>query len=117
MSYQGFFPKAIFPDIPTIGEISGLELINATVSCNLSHYKELMVLPLLTIKEDKGTGVVTSVPAEAPDDYVAFMEVINTQAILDKYNINVRKLNKYDTVNHICLILNDSINDNIFNKI
>ncbi len=29
------------------------------------------VLPLLTILTNKGTGVVTSVPSDSPDDYMA----------------------------------------------
>jgi leucyl-tRNA synthetase len=29
------------------------------------------VLPLLTILMNKGTGIVTSVPSDSPDDYIA----------------------------------------------
>lgn len=30
---------------------------------------------MLTIKDDKGTGVVTSVPSDAPDDYAALRDL------------------------------------------
>lgn len=30
---------------------------------------------MLTIKEDKGTGIVTSVPSDSPDDYAALMDL------------------------------------------
>ena len=33
----------------------------------------IYVLPLLTILMNKGTGIVTSVPSDAPDDYAALM--------------------------------------------
>jgi hypothetical protein len=31
------------------------------------------VLPLLTILTNKGTGIVTSVPSDSPDDYTALL--------------------------------------------
>ena len=33
------------------------------------------MLPLLTILTNKGTGIVTSVPSDAPDDYAALMDL------------------------------------------
>ncbi len=33
--------------------------------------ERVYVLPLLTISMGKGTGIVTSVPSDAPDDYIA----------------------------------------------
>jgi len=41
-----------------------------------SKYETGYLLPLLTIKMDKGTGVVTSVPSDSPDDYAAFMDLL-----------------------------------------
>ena len=36
-----------------------------------SPHERIYVLPLLTISMGKGTGVVTSVPSDSPDDYRA----------------------------------------------
>ena len=36
-----------------------------------SPHERIFVLPLLTISMGKGTGVVTSVPSDSPDDYRA----------------------------------------------
>ena len=36
-----------------------------------TSYKPIYTLPMLTISMKKGTGVVTSVPSDAPDDYIA----------------------------------------------
>jgi leucyl-tRNA synthetase len=43
---------------------------------------------MFTIREDKGTGVVTSVPSDSPDDYAALMDLKKKKALRDKYNIN-----------------------------
>lgn len=40
-------------------------------------HERIYVLPLLTILMNKGTGIVTSVPSDSPDDYTALM-VSNT---------------------------------------
>lgn len=44
-------------------------------------------LPLLTIKMNKGTGVVTSVPAGAPDDYMALKDLQTKSKLRDDYGI------------------------------
>jgi hypothetical protein len=36
-------------------------------------HERIYVLPLLTILTNKGTGIVTSVPSDSPDDYTALM--------------------------------------------
>ena len=41
----------------------------------LTSYDVVYTLPMLTIKEDKGTGVVTSVPSDSPDDYAALRDL------------------------------------------
>lgn len=53
---------------------------------NASH-RRIYVLPLLTIKTDKGTGVVTSVPSDSPDDYAAFMDLKNKPKLREKYGV------------------------------
>ena len=40
-----------------------------------SPYDHVYVLPLLTIKEDKATGIVTSVPSDVPADYAALEDM------------------------------------------
>lgn len=47
----------------------GAELIGKRLKSPLAKYEYVYSLPLLTIKMDKGTGVVTSVPSDSPDDY------------------------------------------------
>lgn len=60
-----------------VAEISGKELIGTPIKAPLCQYERVYVLPLVTITMDKGTGVVTSVPSDAPDDFAAFNEYKN----------------------------------------
>ena len=52
-----------------VAKIMGSELIGKRVKAPLSPYEHVFVLPLPTISMDKGTGIVTSVPSDAPHDY------------------------------------------------
>ena len=44
-------------------------------------YPKVYTLPLLTISMTKGTGVVTSVPSDAPDDYAALRDLQKKPAV------------------------------------
>jgi len=57
------------------------------VEAPLTPYKVIYALPMLTIKEDKGTGIVTSVPSDSPDDYAAFVDIRKKTMFREKYNI------------------------------
>ena len=58
---------------------TGADLLGASLRAPLSRYKVVYALPMLTIKADKGTGVVTSVPSDSPDDYAALRDLKNKQ--------------------------------------
>ncbi len=48
---------------------------------------KVYVLPMLSVKENKGTGVVTSVPSDSPDDWAAFHDLANKEAMRAKFNV------------------------------
>ena len=52
-----------------------------------AKYETVYVLPLLTISMGKGTGVVTSVPSDAPDDYAALLELKDKPAFRAKFGL------------------------------
>jgi leucyl-tRNA synthetase len=57
-------------------EIPGAALVGTLVDAPLSFRKEgVYVVPMDTIKDSKGTGVVTSVPSDSPDDWVMTAEL------------------------------------------
>merc|ERR1712151_1256490 len=74
MSFQDIFPK--WGQVQCLQEVKGQDLLGKKVTMPTSKYETGYLLPLLTIKMDKGTGVVTSVPSDSPDDYAAFMDLL-----------------------------------------
>ncbi len=52
-----------------------------------SPHERIYVLPLLTILTNKGTGVVTSVPSDAPDDYAALMDLKKKEPMRKKFGV------------------------------
>ncbi|KAL1252478.1 hypothetical protein QQF64_017171 [Cirrhinus molitorella] len=85
MSYQGFTKENGV--VPVIMNIMGQDILGCALSAPLTSYKNIYALPMLTIKEDKGTGVVTSVPSDAPDDIAALRDIKKKQALREKYGI------------------------------
>uniref|UniRef100_A0A8C1PJY9 Leucine--tRNA ligase, cytoplasmic n=1 Tax=Cyprinus carpio TaxID=7962 RepID=A0A8C1PJY9_CYPCA len=85
MSYQGFTKENGV--VPVIMNIMGQDILGCALSAPLTSYKTIYALPMLTIKEDKGTGVVTSVPSDAPDDIAALRDIKKKQALREKYVI------------------------------
>ncbi len=53
----------------------------------LTSFKTIYTLPMMTIKENKGTGVVTSVPSDSPDDFAALRDLKKKPALREKYSI------------------------------
>jgi len=60
---------------PALAKVKGAELIGKKLKAPLTSYEFVYCLPLPTIKMDKGTGVVTSVPSDAPDDYMMLRDL------------------------------------------
>ena len=73
MAFQGIFPK--WGEFPKVADLKGEDVIGSTVKAPLSKHDEVYVVPMDSIKEGKGTGVVTSVPSDSPDDYAMTLEL------------------------------------------
>ena len=50
-------------------------------------FEKIYCLPMLTISMTKGTGVVTSVPSDSPDDFMALSDLKSKEALRMKFNI------------------------------
>lgn len=46
----------------------------------LSVYDKIYTVPMMTISMKKGTGVVTCVPSDSPDDWMAISDLRNKKA-------------------------------------
>lgn len=58
-----------------LSRISGLKLIGLKCKAPLSSLEFVYIWPMLSISMNKGTGIVTSVPSDSPDDYAVMVEL------------------------------------------
>ena len=74
MAYQGIFPQnGVYEKV---AEIMGADCVGTLVNAPLSVHKEgVRILPMETVLPTKGTGVVTSVPSDSPDDYATVKDL------------------------------------------
>lgn len=89
-SYQGLTFK--YGEYEIIHKIKGIELFGSELLTINGIYDKIYILPMLTVKEDKGTGVVMSVPSDSPDDYATLMDLIKKDALCQKFNIKKEML-------------------------
>src|SRR3989338_4190739 len=55
--------------------------------------KEIIILPSSFVDPDVGTGIVTSVPSDAPHDYIALKELQNNVQEIKKYKLDSSVIN------------------------
>jgi len=60
---------------PSLAEVSGQDLIGKALKAPLATYDKVYALPMTTISMTKGTGIVTSVPSDSPDDFAALRDL------------------------------------------
>ncbi|KAL0126848.1 hypothetical protein PUN28_005306 [Cardiocondyla obscurior] len=96
ISYQGLFKKE--GEIDVIKQITGKDLLGLELEAPLTLNKVIYALPMLTIKENKGTGIVTSVPSDSPDDYAALMDLKKKQPFREKYGIADNMVLSYNPI-------------------
>ncbi|OCK75381.1 leucyl-tRNA synthetase [Lepidopterella palustris CBS 459.81] len=74
MSFQGIFPS--WGVYPQVAQLLGADVIGTLVNAPLSVHKDgVRILPMETVKDTKGTAVVTSVPSDSPDDYATVLDL------------------------------------------
>ncbi len=74
--------------VKKINEFLGKELVGKFVEAPIG--KEVIILPSSFVDPDIATGVVYSVPAHAPFDYVALKEIQSNDDEIKKYGLNVK---------------------------
>ena len=72
--------------------------MGAKLKAPMTSYDFVYALPMLTIKEGKGTGIVTSVPSDSPDDYAALMDLKNKAPLREKFGITDEMVLPFDPV-------------------
>ncbi|RME55249.1 leucine--tRNA ligase [Candidatus Woesearchaeota archaeon] len=72
--------------VEVVKKIKGKELIGKYVKAPFIH-KEIIILPSHFCDTSKGTGIVTSVPSDAPDDYIGLRDLKEHPEELEKYGV------------------------------
>jgi len=85
MAHQGLSPE--HGKVSKLADLDGTDLLGLPLSAPNATYDRVYCLPLMTISMGKGTGVVTSVPSDAPDDYAALGDLMRKPALREKFGI------------------------------
>ncbi|KAI3914548.1 hypothetical protein MKW92_008847 [Papaver armeniacum] len=76
------------PQKPTcLVEMIGQDLIGLRLRSPLSHYEIIYTLPMMNVLTDKGTGIVTSVPSDSPDDYMTMHDLKIKPGLQAKFGV------------------------------
>lgn len=73
MCFQNLTPR--WGDSSATTFVNGSDLIGLPIRAPLSQYETVRILPMDTILPTKGTGVVTCVPSDSPDDYITSIDL------------------------------------------
>ncbi len=87
-------------NISIIREIKGKEVVNEEVTVPITEEK-IPIYPATFVDTDHATGVVYSVPAHAPYDYAALIDLQNDDATIEEYNLNQERLSRIKPISLI----------------
>ena len=73
--------------VKIVGRIKGRELVGQTALAP-GIEREIPILPAWFIDPEKGTGIVTSVPSDAPDDWIALLDLQRDAALCARYGLD-----------------------------
>ncbi|KAJ7558533.1 hypothetical protein O6H91_04G044500 [Diphasiastrum complanatum] len=79
-------------------DLTGHDLIGVPLVSPLAFNSVIYALPMLTILTDKGTGIVTSVPSDSPDDYMALSDLKTKPALRAKFGVKDEWVLPFDLI-------------------
>lgn len=92
MSQQKIFAST---EIIKLADIKGSPIVGTKIHAPMSVYPSVYVLPMETVLATKGTGVVTSVPSDSPDDFATLSDLKKKP---EYYNIEASWVQGFDPV-------------------
>jgi leucyl-tRNA synthetase len=72
---------------PCLAKVTGQELVGMGLKAPLTSYEKVYVLPMTTVSMKKGTGIVTSVPSDSPDDWAALRDLQTKVGLREKFGV------------------------------
>jgi leucyl-tRNA synthetase len=84
-------------EVSIIGRVKGLDFIGKYVTAPVIR-REIIVLPTRFIDQKRGTGIVTSVPSDAPDDWVALKILQEDEGECNKYGLDPEEVKKIEPI-------------------
>lgn len=93
MAYQGLFEKR--GEIIKLLDLKGSDLVGVPLKAPLTSYEKVYTLPMEGVSPKKGTGVVTSVPSDAPADYITLADLKKKH---EYYKINLKWVENYEPI-------------------
>lgn len=92
MSQQKIFAST---EIVKLADIKGSPIVGTKIHAPMSVYPSVYVLPMETVLATKGTGVVTSVPSDSPDDFATLSDLKKKP---EYYNIEAAWVEGFDPI-------------------
>ena len=80
-------------NVKILGEISGKGLIGKYCKAPLIN-REIIILPAKFVNPNVGSGLVTSVPSDAPYDYIALRDLQENEKEMKKYGLDINEVRK-----------------------
>ncbi|MBR7153029.1 MAG: leucine--tRNA ligase [Candidatus Methanomethylophilaceae archaeon] len=77
--------------VEVVGELDGKDMIGWMCEAPMIH-RQIPVFPATFCNPDVGTGLVTSVPSDAPDDWISLEAVKNDPSVLSDYGLTQEML-------------------------
>ncbi len=74
-------------EVRIIGQIAAKEMLGKKCKAPMTD-REIPILPATFCNPTIGTGIVTSVPSDAPHDYIALHDLQKDKKLCEKYNLN-----------------------------
>ncbi|KAK7097865.1 leucine--tRNA ligase, cytoplasmic-like [Littorina saxatilis] len=96
MSYQEMMAEN--GKFKVLAELTGQDIMGVALKAPLTSYETVYTLPMLNIQYGKGTGIVTSVPSDSPDDFAALRDLKKKEAFREKYGIKDHMVLPYEPV-------------------